>query len=244
MNKRQRKKREKAIEQRLRRENEQLRQRNAQLEKENARLQERLAKLEGRVGQNSRNSSLPPSSDPPWTPALPPKPSSGRKPGGQPGHRGHQRELAPPEKVKQTVPVKPQNCRGCGSALKGQDPNPHRHQVVELPKIEPDITEYQLHTLECARCGVTTTAALPEYVPRGAFGPRAVAVASLLSGYFRLGKRPVVEAMWYLFGVRIALGSVSSCERTTSEALKEPVTEAQAHVKEQQIKQGDETSWY
>mgnify|MGYP001563880751 CR=1 FL=1 len=258
MNKRQRKKRDKVIEDRLRREIEQLRQKNARLEqeqarleqeqarleKENARLQERLAKLEGRLGQNSRNSSLPPSSDPPWTPALPPKPSSGRKPGGQPGHKGHQRELAPPERVKQTIPIKPEHCRGCGSALRGQDPNPHRHQVTEIPKIEPDITEYQLHTLECARCGITTTAALPQGVPRGVFGPRAVAAASLLSGYFHLGKRPVLEAMYYLFGIRMALGSVSSCERTTSAALKEPVTEAQAYVKEQKVKQGDETSWY
>jgi len=244
MNKRQRKKRDKAIEARLRKENERLRQKLSELEKENANLKERLAKLEGRLGQNSRNSSLSPSSDPPWTPAFPPKPGSGRKPGGQPGHKGRQRELAPPERVNQTIPVKPENCRGCGSALKGQDPNPHRHQVTEIPKVEPQITEYQIHTLECARCGITTTAALPEGVPRGAFGPRAVAAASLLSGYFHLGKRPVLEAMSYLFGVRMALGSVSSCERTTSEALKEPVTEAQAYVKEQKVKQGDETSWY
>lgn len=251
MNKRQRKKREKAIEARLRKENERLRQELAELQKEqehlkkeNARLQERLDKLEGRLGQNSQNCSLPPSSDPPWTPALAPKPGSGRKPGGQPGHKGYQRELVPPEKVKQTIPVKPENCRGCGAALTGQDPNPHRHQVTEIPKIEPDITEYQLHTLGCALCGLTTTASLPQGVPSGAFGPRAVAAASLLSGYFHLGKRPVVEAMDYLFGIRMALGSVSSCEQTTSSALKEPVTEAQAYVKEQKVKQGDETSWY
>jgi transposase len=47
-----------------------------------------------------------------------------------------------------------------------------------------------------------------------------------------------------LFGLRMSLGSVPACERTVSAVLQEPVTEAQAYVKEQDVKQADETSWY
>ena len=94
------------------------------LEKDNSELRERL-------NQNSRNSSQPPSTDPPATPVPAPKPKTGRKPGGQPGHKGHQRMLLPvePENVRD---VKPERCKKCGTRLKGEDPDPYRHQVIEM----------------------------------------------------------------------------------------------------------------
>jgi transposase len=244
MNKRQRGNQDKAIENRLRKENKQLRKELVKLKKENARLQERLAKLEGRLGQNSSNSSLPPSSDPPWTSVPPPKPGSGRKPGGQPGHQGHQRELVPEADVDVIIPVKPKQCRDCGGALHGEDPAPRRHQVAEIPKIKPSITEYQLHALCCDRCNTVTTADLPAGVPSGAFGPHAVAIASLLTGFYRLGRRSAVEALGDLFGLQISLGSITACEQIASAVVAQPVTEAQAYVKEQNVKQADETSWF
>ena len=58
-------------------------------------LQQRIRELEAQLGQNSSNSSRPPSSDPPQAPARPNAPPSGRKRGGQPGHRGAYRALLP-----------------------------------------------------------------------------------------------------------------------------------------------------
>ena len=53
-------------------------------------LQAEVAELRRQLGQNSRNSSKPPSSDSPFgKPALRSlRRKSGRKPGGQPGHPG------------------------------------------------------------------------------------------------------------------------------------------------------------
>jgi len=59
----------------------------------NRRLETRVAELEQRLGRNSRNSSLPPSADPPSAPPRPHRPSSGRKRGAQPGHKGRSRPL-------------------------------------------------------------------------------------------------------------------------------------------------------
>ena len=71
-------------------ENAQLRAENAELLAMMAAVRDEVAELKRQVGQNSRNSSKPPSSDSPFT-----KPAakslrrrSGRKPGGQPGHPG------------------------------------------------------------------------------------------------------------------------------------------------------------
>jgi transposase len=52
-------------------------------------LRAQVAELMARLGQNSQNSSKPPSSDSPFTkPAPSLRRGSGRKPGGQPGHPG------------------------------------------------------------------------------------------------------------------------------------------------------------
>src|SRR5262249_40575885 len=56
-------------------------------------IQQQVAELTERLNQNSTNSSRPPSSDPPHVKRRPPKPSSGRKRGGQPGHARRQRPL-------------------------------------------------------------------------------------------------------------------------------------------------------
>ncbi len=229
---------------RLREENRRLREENAQLKARVVELETRMAELESRLKQNSTNSSKPPSGDGPQTPARPNKFRSGRKPGGQPGHQGHQRELVPIEKVDKIIPVKPENCRGCHAPLTGNDENPRRHQVTEIPEIQPHITEYQLHALTCPRCHIETTAVLPDAVPQGAFGPHTVAIVSLLTGIYHLGRRQAVQAMWDIFGVRMALGSVTACEQTTSQALETPVAEALTYIKGQNVKNADETSWY
>src|SRR5688500_6479517 len=70
-------------------------------------LRQQVDQLTQRLHQNSTNSSRPPSSDSPHFKRRPPKPSSGRKRGGQPGHARQPRPLVPPEQVKQTIPVKP-----------------------------------------------------------------------------------------------------------------------------------------
>src|SRR4051812_5562595 len=80
-------------------------------------LQGRICELEARLGQTSANSSRPPSSDPPQTPARPKAPPSGRKRGGQPGHHGAYRALLPIEQVDTVVAVAPEICRHCGQPL-------------------------------------------------------------------------------------------------------------------------------
>src|SRR5215213_9664422 len=119
-----------------------------------ARLEANVRELTARLNQNSQNSSKPPSSDGPHVKRKPPRPPSGRKPGGQPGQPPYQRALVPVDDVDQVIACKPDQCRRCGQPLTGGDPAPWRHQVMELPPVPPHITEYQRHRLPCARCGI------------------------------------------------------------------------------------------
>jgi transposase len=205
-------------------------------------LARRVAALEARLGQTSANSSRPPSTDPPGARRPRAGPPAGRRPGGQPGHPGRTRPLVPVAEVQAVHPVKPTRCATCGAPLRGDDPTPLRHQVTEVPPIAPHITEYQLHTLVC-RCGATTQAALPADVPAGAFGPRLQARVALCTGLYRLSRRTTAGLLEDLFGVPLALGSVTACEQAVSAALAAPVAAAQTYVQQQPVAHVDETGW-
>ena len=111
---------------------------------ENAELRARIEELERQVkGKTPQNSSLPPSSQHPHARPQPPKRKSKKKRGGQPGHEKHERPLIPTERCAETIPLRPTECRRCGAKLSGNDPEPLRHQVWEVPEIKPIVTEYQ-----------------------------------------------------------------------------------------------------
>ncbi len=222
---------------------EELLEENRALRAENAALKARLAKVEARLGMNSRNSSKPPSSDPPNVAARPKRKPSGRKRGGQPGHKGTTRRLLPPDKVDRIVDVKPQTCDRCGKALAGDDPKPKRRQVTEVPPVEPEVTEYRQHTLPCGGCGAKTTAHLPPGIGRSAFGPRLKAMIATCSCVYRVSRRGVEDLMALLFNVEISLGSVSACEETVSDAVAAPVAEARAYVEAAPVAHADETGY-
>jgi transposase len=206
-------------------------------------LEQRIADLEERLNTNSTNSSKPPSSDPPSVKRRPPTAPSGKRRGGQPGHRRHTRSLVPPEQVHATFDCKPSHCRRCGHGLAGLDPQPRLHQVAEIPPVRPVVTEYRLHRLPCPQCGTSTCAAVPPGVPAGTFGPRLHSVLSLLAGGYRLGQRPIQQLARDLFGLSVSLGTVAKLRRQTATVLDRPVAELRGHVRQAEVVHIDETSW-
>jgi transposase len=206
-------------------------------------LEQRVGELEARLKLNSTNSSKPPSSDPIGLKRKPPATPSGRRRGGQPGHRRALRNLVPPEKVRTITDCRPADCRRCGCALAGDDPAPLVHQVAELPKIEPVVDEYRLHRLGCPQCGVTTCGDLPAGVPKGCFGPYLQAVLATLAGGYRLSKRQVQQLVGDLFGLSIATGMVSKLERQSTTVLDAPYHELAWDVHDAPAVSIDDTSW-
>jgi transposase len=104
-------------------------------------LLRRVAQVEARLKQTSRNSSKPPSSEPPRARPRPAKEPTGRQAGGQPGQEGHGRKLKPESEVDLLIEVRPERCGQCGAFLLGEDAEPERQQVTELPRFSPVVTE-------------------------------------------------------------------------------------------------------
>ncbi len=157
-----------------------------------AQLHREVAELKARLDKDSTNSSIPPSAAHPHAKPAAAKPQSKRPRGGQPGHPKAERALIPVEDCQAVVPCIPVECRRCGRALRGTDPEPLRHQVWELPEIQPVVTEYRRHRLVCA-CGESTCGELPAGVPTGQAGPRLVAFGGLLMACFRQSKRRAAQ---------------------------------------------------
>jgi transposase len=206
-----------------------------------------LRELKARLDQNSSNSSLPPSANPPSAPKPVIKKPTGRKPGGQAGHTAHLRQRLPRERVKETIHYLPEICKICQDDLPAtpgpDDPQPHWHQVVELPATPVEVTEYQAHGRMCSNCGHITWAEIPEEVGRHVCGPRLTAVIAFLSGAMHLSKRKIEETVETVLGAPIALGTVSNLEQEMSAALAEAHAEAQRAVRDADAKNVDETGW-
>ena len=210
----------------------------AGLEARNARLEARVADLEARLIQTSANSSRPPSADPPHAKPAPPRPPSGKRRGGQPGHPKHERVLLPPDEI---LHHKPTRCRRCAGRLAGDDPAPLAHQVHDVPLVRPHVTEHRRHRLTCPGCGAVTCAPVPTDAATG-YGPRARAVCALLSGGCRLGKRAVSQLMGDLFGLPVSPAAVCALQADTAAALA-PIHAAALDFTRTQPANVDETGW-
>lgn len=154
-----------------------------------ARLSRRIEDLERRFGERDGGAGPPKGGE------GKPREPSGRKPGGQPGHKGHQRKMVSADKVTRTEECCPRMCRGCGRMLaQTADASPVLHQVVKIPAISPDVTEFRLHRVKWA-CGMTTCGSLPVGTPRGMMGPRLVAFIALLSANWHVSRRKVKQLL-------------------------------------------------
>lgn len=128
-------------------------------------LTQRVNQLEEQINKNSRNSSKPPSSDGLKKPKRKTKSlrkRSGKKPGGQKGHKGHTLEKA--KEPDYVIPLSVSSCSCCADLSNVPVDNYDCRQVFDLPKSKLEVFEYQSEIKICPRCGKTAKASFPEGV--------------------------------------------------------------------------------
>ena len=226
----------------------------AQITEQAAQITELQALVEGlraALGQNSSNSSKPPSSDSPSqrekNRAKRARKASQRKRGGQPGHKGHQRAFLPADAIDEIKNYRPEVCVHCGLSVLQSTccETPKIHQVVDLSeKGGVVVVEYRRHGVCCERCGEVVWAELSAQIPAQAFGPRLRSIVAMLTGVYHLSRRHVKRLLFEIFGIRIALGTISNIERRISGLLKPVVAQAKAIADAASVKHTDGTSWY
>jgi transposase len=187
-----------------------LRQELTQSRADLAGAQERIAELEARLGQTPRNSSRPPSSEGLAKPAPRSlRKKSGRKPGGQDGHKGT--TLAQVARPDREVRHEPGCCGRCGAGLAGRPVTAvERRQVFDLPPVRAEVTEHQLIERACG-CGHRTRGTAPAGAKAPVqYGPRAAAVMVYLHAGQFLSKDRTALALAELFGIPCSSGTVAA----------------------------------
>ncbi|MBA7481370.1 hypothetical protein ES707_16840 [subsurface metagenome] len=159
------------------------------------------------------------------------------------GHPPHLPELLPPEKVMQRIELKPQVCPCGGVHFEQCNQEPLRHQIIDIPPIVPEVTEYLQQVYRCKDCGELVYASLPDKLRRQHFGPGVLAMVAVLTGMLNTSKRKALTMMNEVFSVPMSLGGLSNCEAQLADALEQPYSETLEHIREQDVAHADETGW-
>ena len=215
-------------------------------------LRQRIAELEARLAKDSHNSSKPPSSDPPFRkpPPRSQRTASGRKPGGQKGHKGATRALvdAPNHLVVMGLEGAC-TCGRCRSQINAEL-LPERRQVIELV-IHREVTEYRVVAGTCA-CGRMHRSDFPEEISAPVqYGPGVCAFAVYMTQYQLLPFERTATVLDELAGIAISPGSLYSAVATASARVQAPVAAIRealvaaplAHADETGVRVGGALQW-
>jgi transposase len=219
----------------------------AALRRRIAALEAEVADLRRQLGQDSSNSSKPPSSD-----GLKKKPRvpgslrgrSGKASGGQTGHEGGTlRQVADPDRV---VRHEACACGHCGSPL---DPKSatgiEKRQVFDLPERPLLVTEHQASIYRCENCRGETKAAFPDGVATAAqYGERIRAAAVYLNIQQLIPEDRTAQALSDLFGaLLICPASIVAWVGKKAQELRQVYAFIGERVAEAKVRHLDETGF-
>lgn len=209
-----------------------------------AQAQDRIRELEQTRRPTASNSSIPPSANPIGASKPVVKKPTGRKRGGQIGHRGAGHKLLPLEKMNQVVRHRPQVCKHCLASLDDAAAELlGRHQVAELPEVAVHWTEHQSYACRCGRCGKVTRGMIPPEVAISTTGPRLTAAIGIWGAWMKGSRRALTEMVSQTLGCPICLGSIGNRERELSDALDHPYRQLLSAIRKTPVKYVDETGW-
>lgn len=201
----------------------------------------RIAELEAILGQNSHNSSRPPSSDGiKKQPAFPR--SSGKRRGGQPGHRGNTLKTVAQAHQVMLHQVNETVC-SCGHDLwriPGQVGR--RRQVFDLPVQSLVVTEHQSERKVCPHCREVHQGSFPEGVAAPVqYGHKVKALVSLLSVGHHLSVGRIKSLFTDLFGYALNEGTIQSANASCYDQLAEEEAIIREQLAQQSVIHADET---
>lgn len=135
----------------------------ARLNKRVETLEKKLEKANQKLQKDSSNSSIPPSQDPfrkKKDTSL--RTKSGKKPGGQPGHKGTHLQMSDhPDHIEE---YRIDTCEYCNMQMEGKEDLLSRRQVIDIPPIKPIITEHRVYQSTCTCCGKLNKGEFPSDV--------------------------------------------------------------------------------
>lgn len=182
-------------------------------------LEARVKELEDQISKNSKNSSKPPSTDTFFKPPKSQRKNTGKKQGGQKGHKGDTLKMAAhPDEV---ISYKVDYCEGCNKNLNSQLADRiERRQIYDIPPLHIKITEHQSEVKICS-CGCTNKA-FPQGVDHSvAYGSNIKSLIVYLQNYQLLPYERTTELISDLFNHNISKGTLYNTSKSAYNKLED-----------------------
>jgi transposase len=177
------------------------------------RLETVVIKLEARIKElehkkDSKNSSIPPSKDENRkTKSL--RKKSGKKTGGQLGHKGNTLKML--DQVDQVEEHSPDFCQVCASGLNTEKKLRSRRQVIDIPPIKPIVTEHRVYENKCVNCGHINCGSFPDQVKSPiSYGNGIMTLIAYLSVRQYISMNRIQEILGSVFNVKMSEGTVKN----------------------------------
>ena len=209
------------------------------------------AELRARLAKDSHNSGKPPSSDGLGRTTKSLRRRSGKRTGGQFGHRGETLQLA--AIADAVVEHRPAACVRCQAPLDGAAVvRRERRQVRDLPRVRLAVSEHQALHVRCAACQAVSAGAFAAEAPsRARYGPRLCAFAVYLVQQQFVPYGRVRELCADLCGAALSLGTLQTWVRQSAVTLAPVEAQVKAalqralvlHVDETGVRRGGRLAW-
>jgi transposase len=199
-----------------------------------------LAELKARLNMNSTNSSKPPSSDE-WKRPQSERKKSGKKPGGQPGHKGHGLKIdRDPDEI---IALKPTNCEQCHTDICGAEGSVEDSRYKIDVEIRTIIKRYDQLKVVCPICKTANTSQFPDGLnSRAQYGEGVRGVCVLLTHYAMVGYDKTQKILNDVFGVPIRASTITNHVKEFARTSEPVLLEISEKLKSSPILHCDETS--
>lgn len=205
-----------------------------------AELRAEIAELKAQLGQNSKNSSKPPSSDGYASPTRQQQRAAARKVGKQKGEPGT--NLAQVDSPDEVVVHAPTHCGSCDGDLSSAPVvDVEARQVFDIPPMKVTVTEHQAES-RCCGCGATTAAMFPAGVDAPAlYGPRLRALAVYFIVFQHVPYDRTRQIFSDVLGVDLSAGTIFQSVQDAAADLDDFLEVLREAIRNQEVVHFDET---
>ena len=193
-------------------------------------------------GRKSDTSSTPSSQDYGRSNKFNLREKSGKKSGGQPGHKGSTLKMSEmPDEIVEHIS---RYCKHCGEEFNSEtDFKLHkRKQEIIIPLIKPKTVEHQSFICTCSKCGTQTISDLPSHLNANVqYGKNIQSLITYLSAYQYLPSGRIKSFMKDIMDISLSEGTIYNIIESMSNKAIPAYKSIQEKLSISKVVGGDET---